>query len=121
MTHRAINFLEKFGKFDDFWSPRIIAEMNNYQFKLAQTLGEFVWHKHDDTDESFVVIEGRLKIEFRDGEVTLGPGEMYVVPKGVEHKPSSIGECKILLIEPKGVINTGDEVSDLTAPGEIWI
>ncbi|MFT7617158.1 MAG: mannose-6-phosphate isomerase-like protein (cupin superfamily) [Planctomycetota bacterium] len=121
MTHIPINLLQKFGKFNDFWSPRVVAEINDYQFKLAQTLGEFIWHKHDDTDEAFIVIEGRLKLEFRDGSVTLSPGEMFVVPKGVEHKPSSEGECKILVIEPKGVVNTGEEGSELTAPNDVWI
>jgi len=107
--------------FHDHWKPRVVAEMNDYQFKLAKIKGEFVWHNHPDTDETFIVIEGRLDIEFREGKVTLEKGEMYVIPKGVEHKPVAYKECHIMVIEPKGVVNTGDEDSELTAQNDVWI
>ena len=116
-----INLKEKLSKFSDYWSPRIIAEMNDYQFKLVKIKGDFVWHNHDYTDEVFIVLEGEMKIEFKDKTVELKEGEMFVVPKGVEHKPYSEKECKIMLVEPKGVVNTGDAGSDLTAPNDIWI
>ena len=121
MDQEPINLQEKFTRFTDHWSPRVIAEMNDYQFKLAKVQGEFVWHDHPDTDEVFVVIEGQLTIEFRDGQVSLGPGEMYVVPKGVEHKPVASDECKIMLIEPRGVVNTGAADSELQAKNDVWI
>ena len=116
-----INLKEKLSKFSDHWSPRIIAEMNDYQFKLVKIKGDFVWHNHDDTDEVFIVLEGEMKIEFKDETVKLKEGEMFVVPKGVEHKPYAEKECKIMLVEPKGVVNTGDAGSDLTAPNDVWI
>ena len=116
-----INLKEKLSKFSEHWSPRIIAEMNDYQFKLVKIKGDFVWHNHDDTDEVFIVLEGEMKIEFKDETVELKEGEMFVVPKGVEHKPYSDKECKIMLVEPKGVVNTGDAESDFTAPNEVWI
>ncbi len=121
MKIEAINFKDKFEKFSEQWSPRVIAEMNDYQFKLVKVESEFVWHDHPDTDEAFIVIEGVLIIEFRDGSVTLESGEMFVIPKGIEHKPSAEQECKILIIEPKGVINTGDVNSGLTAQNDVWI
>jgi mannose-6-phosphate isomerase-like protein (cupin superfamily) len=99
----------------------VIAEMNDYQFKLAKVEGEFVWHSHDDTDETFIVIDGELTIEFRDRHVVLKKGEMVVVPRGVEHKPSAENECQIMLIEPKGVLNTGDSGGELTAENDVWI
>ncbi len=110
-----------FSKFSDHWSPRVIAEMNDYQFKLAKVEGEFVWHDHPDTDEVFIVIEGELDIEFRDGSVSLTSGELFVIPKGVEHKPRAITECKKMLVEPKGVVNTGDTGGELTAVNDIWV
>ena len=121
MKHQAINFAKKLGLFSDHWNPRVIAEMNDYQFKLAKLEGEFVWHDHTDTDETFIVLEGELTIELRDGSVVLKAGEMFVVPKGVEHKPVAAAECKILLIEPRGVINTGEAESELTAQRDVWI
>lgn len=117
----AINFAEKFALFTEQWQPKVIAEMNDYQFKLARLEGEFLWHEHKDTDEAFLVLEGTLRIEFREAAVTLNPGEMYVVPKGVEHKPVAEREVKLLLIEPRGVINTGDASSQRTAPNDVWI
>ncbi|MBB1345693.1 MULTISPECIES: cupin domain-containing protein [unclassified Pseudoalteromonas] len=121
MKQNAINFKEKFTKFTDHWSPRVIAEMNDYQFKLVKVEGEFVWHDHPDTDEVFIVIEGCLNIEFRDGVVTLESGEMFVIPKGIEHKPIATSECKIMIVEPKGVVNTGDSGSELTAEDDVWV
>ena len=122
MMDKAINIIDKLNKFSDYWSPRIIAEMNDYQFKLAKIKGEFVWHDHKHTDETFIVIEGEMTLKFRDGEVKLSEGEMYVVPKGLEHKPCAENEAKILLIEPRDVVNTGDsETSELTAENDIWI
>jgi len=121
MSYKAINFKTKFSQFDSHWSPKVIAEMNDYQFKLARVKGEFVWHDHPDTDEVFIVIKGVLEIEFRDGRVSIGAGEMFVVPKGVEHKPMAEKECKIMLVEPKGVINTGDVDGELTAKTNVWI
>ncbi|GGB04600.1 cupin domain-containing protein [Agarivorans gilvus] len=121
MKYKAINFKDKFSKFTEHWSPRVIAEMNNYQFKLAKVEGEFVWHDHPDTDEVFIVIEGTLNIEFRDGVVTLNAGEMFVIPKGVEHKPVATSECKIMLVEPKGVVNTGKSGGELTAENDVWV
>ncbi|MBJ32477.1 MAG: cupin [Euryarchaeota archaeon] len=116
-----INLREKLEKFSDHWSPKVIAEMNDYQFKLVKIEGEFVWHNHTDTDETFIVIEGEMKIEFEDNTVVLKEGEMYVVPKGVEHKPYAEEECKIMIIEPRGVVNTGDIEGDLTASNDVWI
>ena len=108
----SINLQEKLSKFSDHWAPKVIAEMNDYQFKLVKVEGEFIWHNHPDTDEVFIVIEGEMKIEFEDGTVELSQGEMYVVPKGVMHKPVAENECKIMLVEPRGVVNTGEEDSE---------
>ena len=116
----VINFAEKLTGFSEHWSPRVIAEMNDYQFKLAKLQGDFVWHRHDDTDEVFVVIGGRLRIDFRDGEAVLGPGEMIVVSRGVEHRPHADAECQVLLVEPRGVVNTGDAGGALTAANDVW-
>jgi mannose-6-phosphate isomerase-like protein (cupin superfamily) len=121
MNYKSINFEQKFDLFSEHWSPKIIAEMNDYQFKLVKIQGEFVWHKHDSTDEVFIVISGEPEISFRDGHVTLAKGEMYVVPKGVAHKPYAKNECELLLIEPKGILNTGDAGGDLTAKNDVWI
>jgi mannose-6-phosphate isomerase-like protein (cupin superfamily) len=116
-----INLKKKLSQFSDHWSPRIIAEMNDYQFKLVKIQGEFVWHNHTDTDEVFIVIEGKMEIEFENETVKLNEGEMYVVPKGVLHKPRSDSECKIMLVEPRGVINTGNSEGELTASNDVWI
>ncbi len=122
MSYRAISFDEKFALFTERFQPKVIAQMNDYQFKLARVEGDFVWHSHDDTDEAFIVVDGELVIELRDGEVALKRGEMFVVPKGKEHKPRASAECKILLIEPVGTVNTGDAAADaLTAPNDVWI
>ena len=121
MKYSAINLPEKFTKFSDHWAPRVIAEMNDYQLKLVKIQGEFVWHDHPDTDEVFIVMAGQMVIEFRDGQVALGAGEMFVVPKGVEHKPVAAGECEIMLIEPHGVVNTGGAGGGYTAQNNVWV
>ncbi|WP_419778964.1 cupin domain-containing protein [Maridesulfovibrio sp.] len=121
MEFKSINFAEKLALFSEHWSPRVIAEMNDYQFKLVKFRGEFVWHDHADTDEVFIVLTGEMKIQFRDGEVVLGGGEMFVVEKGVEHKPFAEEECQVLLVEPRGVVNTGEVDSGLKAENDNWI
>src|SRR5450631_2658231 len=115
MSYQAVNLAHKFGLFDEQWQPKVIAEMNNYQFKLVRLQGDFVWHHHKDTDETFIVVEGDLRIEFRDGAVHVLRGEMFVVPKGIEHKPYAEKEVKLLLIEPRGVLNTGHQGGERTA------
>ena len=119
--HTAINFRDKFSCFDAHWSPRVIAEMNDYQFKLVKLQGEFVWHSHADTDEVFIVVDGEMAIEFRDGRVDLKSGEMFVVPRGVEHKPVASAECRVMLVEPRGVVNTGEAGGGLTAQNDVWV
>lgn len=121
MQREAINFRQKLALFDDHWAPRVIAEMNDYQFKLVRLEGDFVWHDHPETDETFIVLEGSLCIEFEDGQVELEAGEMYVVPMGVAHRPRADGEVKLLLIEPRGVVNTGEAGGELTADNDVWI
>ena len=121
MKNKKINIKEKLNKFNDHWSPKVIAEMNDYQLKLAKISGEFIWHQHKSTDEVFYVVKGKMIIEFRDGKVELSEGEMYVVPSGTDHKPYAEKECQIMLVEPRGVVNTGDETSELTSTNDIWI
>jgi len=121
MDEKAINLAEKLQLIAGYWSPRVVAELNDYQFKVARIKGEFVWHDHPDTDEAFLVIQGEMSIKFRDGRVDLKPGELFVVPKGVEHKPVASEECRILIIEPRGVVNTGNAGGKLTAEPELWI
>ena len=121
MTYAAINFADKLARFSDHWSPKIIAQMNDYQFKLVKIQGEFVWHAHDETDEVFIVLDGELTIHFRDGQVRLRAGEMFVVPRGVEHKPSAAAECRMMLVEPAGTVNTGGVTSELTAKDGVWV
>lgn len=122
MEYTSINFQNKLSKFTEHWSPKIIARLNDYHLKVVKVQGEFVWHDHPDTDEVFIVLKGQLEILFRDGKVSLGKGEMFVVPKGVEHKPVAGRECQLLLIEPAGLVNTGSaENSELTAPNDVWI
>ena len=121
MAYTAINFEKKFGLFHEQWQPKVVAEMNDYQFKIVKLQGDFVWHHHRDTDETFIVIDGELRIDFRDGAVHIGAGEMFVVPKGVEHKPYAECEVKLLLIEPRGVPNTGEEGGERTAQPDVWI
>ena len=119
--HKAINLSDKLAQFSDHWAPRVIAAMNDYQFKVVKLRGDFVWHAHEDTDEAFLCLEGELQIVLRDGTVTLGAGELFVVPKGVEHMTRAESECHVLLVEPCGVVNTGDEGGPLTAPNDVWI
>jgi len=121
MDYLPINLIEKLTLFSEHWSPKIIAQMNDYHFKIVKVQGEFIWHDHPETDELFLVLGGTLEIQFRDGNVMLSEGEMFVVPKGVEHKPVARSECHILLIEPAGTVNTGDVVSDRTAANDVWI
>ncbi|ARR51071.1 cupin domain-containing protein [Photobacterium damselae subsp. damselae] len=117
----AINLKDKLKIFSDFWSPRVISELNDYQVKLAKFKGEFAWHDHKDTDELFLVISGSMKIQFKDGFVDLKEGEMYIVPKMALHRPIADNECHVMIIEPRGVINTGDADSKLKADNDIWI
>ena len=121
MKSKKINIQEKFQKFSEHWSPKVIAEMNDYQFKLAKVKGEFIWHEHKETDEVFIVIDGRMQIEFREEIIELETGDMYVVPKGVEHKPYAEEECNIMLVEPRGVVNTGDKTNDMTIENDTVI
>ena len=121
MDYRPISLLNKFDKFKDQWSPKIIAQMNDYHFKIARMQGDFVWHDHKDTDEVFIVVEGELRIDFRDGSVMLKAGDLFVVPKGVEHKTSAQKESKILMIEPAGTVNTGGVEGDKTSRDNVWI
>lgn len=121
MDKESINLSEKLTRFAEHWSPKIVAQMNDYHFKVVKVQGEFVWHDHPETDEVFLILKGQLEIRFRDGKVTLNEGEMYIVTKGVEHKPVAENECHILLVEPAGTVNTGDVVSEKTAPNDVWI
>lgn len=122
MAVKPVNLNEKLALFSDLWSPKIIARMNDCHFKLVKFQGDFVWHRHDDTDEVFIVLEGDMAIDFRDGGVALKKGELIVVPKGLEHKPCAENECRVMLVEPAGTINTGDhQASALTAEDSVWI
>lgn len=121
MNYEAINIRQKLGALNEQWAPRVVAEMNDYQFKVAKLEGDFVWHDHPETDETFLVIEGELRIDFRDGAVHLSAGEMFVVPKGIEHKPFAENEVKLMLIEPRGVVNTGHAGGERTAENDLWI
>ena len=124
---QAIDLACKIELIDGHWQPRVVAEMNDYQFKVVKLEGEFVWHRHADTDETFIVLDGELRIDFRgapsgDGAIVLHAGQMAVVPKGVEHKPCAHTEVKLLLIEPKGVVNTGDGAANgRTVMNDQWI
>ena len=120
MSWNAINFEQKFSQFTEQWQPKVVAEMNDYQFKIVRLQGDFIWHHHEDTDETFIVLEGSLRIDFRDGAVSLAAGEMFVVPKGVEHITRAARECSALIIEPRGVVNTGDAGGSLTAKNDVW-
>ncbi len=121
MAYQAINLKEKLSNFTDHWAPKIIAQMNDYHFKLVKFQGEFVWHSHKDTDEVFIVLEGEMEIAFNDGTVHLNAGELFVVPKGAAHRPFAEKECQAMLVEPAGIINTGDAGGDLTAASDVWI
>jgi mannose-6-phosphate isomerase-like protein (cupin superfamily) len=121
MAYQAINLAQKFALFDEHWQPKVVAEMNDYQFKIVKLRGDFVWHDHPETDETFIVLEGRLRIDFRDGAVNISAGEMFVVPKGLEHKPCAEAEVKLMLIEPRGVLNTGHQGGERTATNDVWV
>ena len=121
MTYQSINFQEKLAKISEQWSPKIIAQMNDYHFKIVKVQGEFIWHDHPETDEVFMVLKGQLEIQFREGHVVLNEGEMFVVPKGLEHKPVAVQECHMLLVEPAGTVNTGDIVNERTASNDAWV
>ena len=122
MNYYPTNINNKFELFSEQWQPKVIATMNDYELKIAKIEGEFIWHSHKETDETFIVIKGEIEIEFRDGIVKVKEGEIFVVPAGVEHKPMSYKESQIMLIEPKGVINTGDiDSNNLTAKNDVWI
>ncbi|MEO8030157.1 MAG: cupin domain-containing protein [Gemmatimonadota bacterium] len=110
----VINLAQKLSLFDEQWSPRVIADLNDSQVKLAKVQGEFVWHHHADEDELFLVIKGRLTIELRDGAVSFGPGEMVVIPKGVEHRPVAAEEVHLMLVEPRQILHTGNVVNERT-------
>ena len=120
-AYKPVNFRDKLGLIVERWQPKVVAEMNDYQFKLVKLEGDFVWHRHEDTDETFIVLDGELRIDFRDGAVTVAAGEMFVVPKGFEHKPYAEREVKMLLVEPRGVPNTGDAGGERTAQNDVWI
>jgi len=106
-----VNLAEKLAGFTEHWQPRTVAEFNGHDIMVVKAKGEFVWHKHDETDDLFLVLRGRLVIQLRDGDVELGPGELFVVPKGVEHRPVAEEEVHIMLIEPSGTPNTGDRAT----------
>lgn len=115
----AVDLEQKLSTFSEAWSPKIVAALNDYDVKVVRILGEFVWHTHDDTDELFLVLDGELTIQLRDRDVVVvGPGQLFVVPKGVEHCPRADTEVKAVLLEPAGVVNTGDAGGDLTATVE---
>ncbi|HLO13210.1 MAG TPA: cupin domain-containing protein [Anaerolineales bacterium] len=121
MNYQPINLQDKLAKFSEQWSPKVIAQMNDYHFKIAKVQGEFIWHDHPETDEVFLVLKGQLEIQLRDGNVVLHEGEMFVAPKGLEHKPVAEQECHILLVEPAGTVNTGEVVNEKTAANDVWI
>ena len=121
MKLETINLNQKLSLFHELWSPRIIAQMNDYHFKLAKIQGEFIWHQHPETDEVFFVVRGSMCIEFRDQTLQLNEGDLCVVPRGVEHRPAAEQECQILLIEPAGTLNTGDVTDQHTQTEEKWI
>jgi mannose-6-phosphate isomerase-like protein (cupin superfamily) len=109
MAHKPINLTEKLSLFSEHWTPKIVGQYNDNDLLVVKVQGEFVWHSHPDTDDLFLVLKGNLTIKLRDGDVKLGPGEIFVVPKGVEHCPFAEEECHLMLIEPRGTPNTGDE------------
>jgi len=114
MSVDKINLTDKFSAFSDRWSPKVLAELNGQHVKLVKILGDFVWHHHENEDELFLVHRGRFTMEFRDRVVPLGPGDLIVIPRGVEHRPTATEECEILLFEPVGTLNTGNVVSEQT-------
>jgi mannose-6-phosphate isomerase-like protein (cupin superfamily) len=113
--HHVVDLSRSLASFTEHWSPKVVARLNDYEVKVVRIAGEFVWHTHDDTDELFLVLDGELTIQLRDGDVRLGPGQLFVVPRGVEHCPVAQGEVQAVLIEPRGVVNTGSAGGPLTA------
>lgn len=118
---KVVNLREKLSLVADHWVPRVVAQMNDYQFKIAKIQGDFIWHTHEDTDETFFIVEGELRLDLHDGPAHLRAGDLYVVPRGVEHKPYAEREVSIMLIEPCGVRNTGGEENERTQPNDVWI
>jgi mannose-6-phosphate isomerase-like protein (cupin superfamily) len=115
MTNAPIDIAEKLSSFAEHWSPKVVARLNDYEIKVVKVKGEFVWHTHDETDELFLVVEGDLTIQLRNGNVALRPGQLFVVPRGIEHCPIADGEVHAILIEPVGLVNTGSAGGALTA------
>nr|WP_314485348.1 cupin domain-containing protein [uncultured Pseudomonas sp.] len=118
---QPVNLKQKASMIDSQWSPRVVAQMNDYQFKVVRIEGEFIWHAHPETDEAFLVLEGTLRIDLPQGSVHVESGELFVVPQGVQHRTAAEGEAKLLMIEPCGVLNTGHEGGERTAPNDLWI
>ncbi|MBA1202046.1 cupin domain-containing protein [Pseudomonas capeferrum] len=116
-----VNLAQKASLIEQQWSPRVVAEMNDYQFKVVRIEGEFIWHSHPETDEAFLVLEGTLRIDLPDGCVHVNAGELYVVPRGVEHRTAAQGEAKVMMIEPRGILNTGHEGGERTAKNDLWV
>jgi mannose-6-phosphate isomerase-like protein (cupin superfamily) len=114
MVNEPVDLAERLSQFSEHWSPKVVARLNDYEVKVVKVEGEFVWHTHEDTDELFLVIDGELTIQLREGDVVLRPGQLYVVPRGVEHCPSADGEVHAVLVEPTGVVNTGDAGGPMT-------
>jgi mannose-6-phosphate isomerase-like protein (cupin superfamily) len=121
MEFQPVDLNAKFSLFTERWSPKVIGKTNNYLVKIGKVQGDFVWHKHDETDELFIVHKGLLRIDMRDGQVFLKPGQMFIVPRGVEHKPHADEECEIVMFEPETTLNTGDVKDDMTIEKLEWI
>jgi mannose-6-phosphate isomerase-like protein (cupin superfamily) len=121
MAIQPINLKDKLSLFTEQYSPRIVARMNDCHFKVAKFRGDFVWHSHPETDETFLVVEGEMRMDFREGSVRLKTGEMLVVPRGIEHKPYAEDECQVLLVEPAGTVNTGNAGGEMTVEEDVWI
>ena len=121
MAFEPVNLADKLTLFREFWSPKIVAQVNDHHVKVVKFQGDFVWHKHDSTDELFLVLDGNMTIDFRDTSTVLSAGDMVVVPRGIEHKPQASEECHALVIEQIGTVNTGDAGGDKTAANDIWI
>ena len=117
----VLNLAEKLATVSEHWSPRVVAELNDIQFKLVKFQGEFVWHRHEDTDEAFLVLSGEMEVAFRDRTMTVRAGEMIVVPRGAEHVTRASAECHALIVEPRGVVNTGTAGGERTAPNDVWV
>ena len=117
----VVNLADKFTLITKQWDPKVIAQLNDYHFKIAKIQGEFVWHSHPETDEVFLVVDGKLTIQLREGDLHLNPGELCVIPKGVEHKPAAEKECQILMVELAGTLNTGDAGGERTIKETEWI